>query len=46
MEPFQATISLTVFIGLTVSTIILFVIVVMMGAEIYKENTKDEVQNK
>lgn len=37
MEPFQTKISITVFLGLILATLTLFVIVILMGADIYKK---------
>ena len=37
MEPFQATMTMPVLIGLMLATMTLFVIIVMMGVGIYKE---------
>jgi len=38
MEPFQTQITILVFIGLILATIILFIIVIQIGACIYKKD--------
>ena len=36
MEPFQSVMSIPVFVGLILATIILFIIVILIGTDIYK----------